>query len=421
MKFIATISLCLVMLSCFGQDVPPANDSTSTNDLKVYLNCGYCYQSYLKTEITWVDFVQDQFVANINLLITSLTTGSSGSAYNLIFIGRDQFDGMRDTLAYTANAIQTDVEIREGLAQTVRMGLVRYLAKAGALNKITIGNALNSDSLKIGIGENPNDDPWNAWVFNVGGNFYGGGQKTSTNMTFYGNVSANRTTAKQKFMFRFTPSYTENRFEYDGFKGNFVQRNLYGAAHYVRAINEHWSYGSFASGQQSIFSNFDFSGELQAAVEYNIYPYKEAQTKAMTFAYFLGVSYMDFSDTTIFNQTTAQLLTQNFNWTAVFNKEWGSVSGSIYGSQYVNLNKKYKLGGYVSLDVRLFKGLSVNGYISYEAIHDQINLRRLSATQEDLLLQQKELATNYSFWTSVGLGYRFGSIYNNVVNPRFSN
>jgi hypothetical protein len=395
------------------------NDSigAKANAIRVYLNCSYCYQSYLKTEITWVDFVQDQYVANINLLITSLSTGSFG----LIFIGKEEFAGMRDTLNYTSNAIQTDNEIRDGLAQTVRLGLMRYLVKTGDIDKISIKSTALADSLKEGIGDNPIDDPWNAWVFNISGNVYGGGQKSNRNFNFWGGLSASQVTADHKFMIRFNPSYSQSYFEYDDFKDTFIQRNLYGAVFYVKAINEHWSIGTFGSASQSIFSNFDLSSEVQAAVEFNVYPYKEAQTKAMTLAYYLGASYLDFTDTTVYNQTKASLLTQNLNWTAIFNKEWGSVTGSVYGSQYINLKEKYKIGAYVSLDVRLFKGLSVNGYLSYERINDQINLRRSSASQEDVLLQQQELATNYSYYMSVGLSYRFGSIYNNVVNPRFNN
>jgi hypothetical protein len=43
----------------------------------------------------------------------------------------------------------------------------------------------------------------------------------------------------------------------------------------------------------------------------------------------------------------------------------------------------------------------------------------LSGTE--VLLRLRELATEYSFDFGVGLSYTFGSIYNNVVNPRFGN
>jgi hypothetical protein len=72
-------------------------------------------------------------------------------------------------------------------------------------------------------------------------------------------------------------------------------------------------------------------------------------------------------------------------------------------------------------DVRIFKGLSASGYASFNIQRDQINIRLDGASQEEVLLQQQELLSNYSFYCYVGLSYRFGSIYNNVVNPRFNN
>ena len=38
----------------------------------------------------------------------------------------------------------------------------------------------------------------------------------------------------------------------------------------------------------------------------------------------------------------------------------------------------------------------------------------------EVLLRQRELATGYRFFVSGGISYRFGSIFNNVVNPRFT-
>ena len=59
----------------------------------------------------------------------------------------------------------------------------------------------------------------------------------------------------------------------------------------------------------------------------------------------------------------------------------------------------------------------MNGEIAY--INDQLNLRKGDLTEAERLLRLKEQATNYSIGGSIGLSYTFGSIYNNVVNPRF--
>jgi hypothetical protein len=52
-------------------------------------------------------------------------------------------------------------------------------------------------------------------------------------------------------------------------------------------------------------------------------------------------------------------------------------------------------------------------------IHNQLSLPAAGASTEDILLRQKELETQYSYFTNITLSYTFGSIYNNVVNPRF--
>lgn len=37
----------------------------------------------------------------------------------------------------------------------------------------------------------------------------------------------------------------------------------------------------------------------------------------------------------------------------------------------------------------------------------------------DILIRLRQLQSGYSYFMSVGLSYTFGSIFNNVVNPRF--
>ena len=50
---------------------------------------------------------------------------------------------------------------------------------------------------------------------------------------------------------------------------------------------------------------------------------------------------------------------------------------------------------------------------------DQISLPRRSATQEEVLLRLRELQSGYEVSVAFGIRYSFGSIFNNVVNPRF--
>ena len=55
----------------------------------------------------------------------------------------------------------------------------------------------------------------------------------------------------------------------------------------------------------------------------------------------------------------------------------------------------------------------------YDKTRESLWSQALTASLEEVLLQRQELATEYRFFFSVGLSYSFGSIFSNVVNPRF--
>lgn len=52
-------------------------------------------------------------------------------------------------------------------------------------------------------------------------------------------------------------------------------------------------------------------------------------------------------------------------------------------------------------------------------VRDQLYLPASGATPEEILARQRVLATDYSYFANFGLSFRFGSVYNNIVNPRF--
>lgn len=177
-----------IISSSHSQDTSHIN--THNAHLKVFLNCGYCYQAYLKTQITWADFVQDQFVADVDLIVATIATGSGGSNYLLQFTGQNHFKGMNDTLTFTTNAINTDGEIRDMLANKVKLGLVRFASKIDVGEDLIISSANVHDIEDLGIGSNPEDDPYNAWVFRINGNANIDAQKVFQSGDFYGNINA---------------------------------------------------------------------------------------------------------------------------------------------------------------------------------------------------------------------------------------
>jgi len=89
------------------------------------------------------------------------------------------------------------------------------------------------------------------------------------------------------------------------------------------------------------------------------------------------------------------------------------------GSHYFHDFNKNRLVVSGELSLRIYKGLSLDIEGRYSKIRDQLSLPRGEATLEEILLHQRELASGYYKSFEIGLSYRFGSVFSNVVNPRF--
>ena len=98
---------------------------------------------------------------------------------------------------------------------------------------------------------------------------------------------------------------------------------------------------------------------------------------------------------------------------------WGDVDVGIDASQYLHDLSRYSAQFSGAVDVRITQGLSIEIGGSFEFIRDQLNLRKGDADLEEVLLRRTQLETDYQAGLSFGFRYRFGSIFNNVVNTRF--
>jgi hypothetical protein len=123
----------------------------------------------------------------------------------------------------------------------------------------------------------------------------------------------------------------------------------------------------------------------------------------------------------VYDKTKELLFGQKLEVTLELIEKWGSISASLEGSHYFHNIKMKKVELYTSLNLRLFKGLSFRVQGGVSLVNDLLNLPKGDISSEDVLLQRKQLASQYEFWGGIGLNYSFGSIFNNVVNPRFGN
>ena len=404
----------------------PADSARAAQDsaLRVFLDCpnSFCDFDYYRTEITFVNWVRDRQFAQVHVLVTAQETGG-GQEYTISFIGLERFAGAEDTLRYVSHRADTQDDLRKGLARVLRLGLVRFAARTPVAPRIEISYAAPAGTAA------QVRDPWNYWVFSVraSSNFYG--EHSYKNNYVNGGISANRITEAWKITFSANESYTQNDYllpVYDSTGaqiGETRSRNItrsYGADVLIaRSAGPHWSTALRASAFSSTYSNQDVTLRGGPAIEFDVFPYTQSTRKLLTLAYGLNVVAFNYRDTTIFNRLSETRLTQNLTLSLDIKQPWGSAGASVEGSHYLHDFSKNHLTFFGNGNFRLYKGLSLDFFTIVELIHDQLSIEKGGASQQEVLLRRRQLATSYSYQGFVGLRYTFGSKFANVVNPRF--
>jgi hypothetical protein len=291
---------------------------------------------------------------------------------------------------------------------------MRYIMK-------TPGN--NLISIKSNLPESANEnvqDKWKSWVFNLNLSGYGNGEKTYSSLQLYSNTSARMVTPKWKIKFGANSDYREAKYVIDDTTTIRTYRRSYDFNHFtVKTLSKHWSAGYFYDLYNNSYGNINLGNSLTAGFEYDVFPYEKSSSKLITFRYKIGCDINQYIDTTIYDKMNETLLSHSLGMGMNYITKWGSTTTSIVYSNYLQDFTKNNLYVSTNVNVRLFKGLSFSGYLYLSMIHDQMALPKGSASLQDVLLQQHQLATQYSYYFNFGLTYTFGSIYNNVVNPRF--
>ena len=125
----------------------------------------------------------------------------------------------------------------------------------------------------------------------------------------------------------------------------------------------------------------------------------------------------NYTEETIYGKMSEMLIDHQFEVSLGLRQPWGTATGGFEAAQILNRQGRYRISAFGGMDVRLFKGFSVGFNGSVSRRRDQLSLRRGEATSEEILVRQRELATDYAFDFGFGISYSFGSIFNSVVNP----
>jgi len=264
------------------------------------------------------------------------------------------------------------------------------------------------------------DDPWNYWVFRIdaGGNM--NGEESNKSLFYRFSLSANRTTENWKINLSANSNTNENTFKIDDEMTIRSQSQNWNVnSLIVKSLSAKWSAGGRAAVTHSSFSNNERAIGFAPGLEYDFFPYSESTRRILTLQYTIGLDVFTYAELTIFDKLHETVPRHTINASLGLRQPWGSLNASSNYSQHLNHLDRSHWSVDGSADVRLFKGFSFDFFGRYEKIKDQIGLRKSEASTEEVLLRVQQLATGYSYFFNFGISYRFGSIFNNVVNPRF--
>lgn len=423
---ITTFAYCLIIFFVYGfsatlhaQKETNPGDTLRKAAVKVFIDCESCDMNYTRQNIPYVNYVRDVKEAQVYILVTGQDAGSGGTQYTITFQGQSIFKGMNDTLVYTSNPDETNTIIREKKTNLMKMGLMRFVARTPVFSEIVIIHNPDLEQEEV-------VDRWNNWVFELSTEPVIMSEEANKQLELRNSINISKVTEEIKLQIELDHFYNREKFiEYANtdssetetyITSERVMNNLF-----VKSLGSHWSAGLNWRLGSSTRENYQFGTEFLPSVEYDIYPYAESTHRQLRILYGVGFQYNNYFDTTIYNKTTETLYKQSINIAYQVQKKWGSVNLSLLGSNYLHDFSKNRLELMAEVNLRIFKGLSVqiDGGVAY--INDQLNLRKGDVSEAERLLKLTELATNYRFVGGIELTYTFGSIYNNVVNPRFGN
>lgn len=395
---------------------------------RVFLDCQRmvpCNDNHFQTEIRFVNWARDREDSDVHVLVTNESVGGGGQRYTLEFIGRGDMAHLSDVLTYVASGTDVELQTLNGLTQTLRLGLMRYAVQAG------FGNEFEIDYLGAGPVATPEAgaqaapraavrDPWNYWTFRVG---LSGNMSVTENRSNYRanpSISADRVTEDWKINLNFSAN---SRREKITLSNDRVVRNdadnWSSSTLLVRSLSPRMSTGFSTSAGSSVANNTKLRMEIAPGIEWGYFPYVEASRRQLLAHYGIGLERSVYREETIFEvlEETVPFHKLGIQYRAV--APWGNAGVGLDASQYLHESGLYNLGASANVSLRIMRGLELSLSASGNRVRDQIYAPLAAISEEDILLGRQNLPTGYDYQASIGLNYRWGSSFSNIVNVRF--
>ena len=418
------ISLLLfigVYYSVFSQAADTSASFMRGQALNVYLDCAYCDLDYFKTNFTTVNYVIERRDADVYILVTAMENGGGGTEYSMLLRGLKRYRAIIDTVVFNLEANATSEVTRDAILRHAQLGLVPYLMKTPAREFLY----LSIDEGKGGFGPTFEEDKWNNWMFMIGG--YGSlyNEKSSKSYGFSGDFYISKVTPEIKVESNTSFNFNESRMDlYEGdsiiFTSFLSQRSFRSSYLLVKSLGDHWGLGGMALYKKSEYLNLNNQIKAGPAVEYNVFKYADATRKQFRFLYRLAWEYSEYIDLTVHNKMDEHRFTQDLGIIFMYKDLWGEVNIDVWGNSYLNDLSQYSVGASAMADISIGKGLYINLSGGFSYVQDQIGLKKETSSAEDFLLGKYQVERDYNYTFSIGITFRFGSIFNNTVNPRFT-
>lgn len=423
-------SLVLVLagagLVAVGPGDVRAQESRQVPDrLNVFFACegDRCDPGPYRARIHWVNWMDGPDNADVRVSMTSESGSGGVISFVMDFAVADSAPGGPDRLFYRSAAADGEATVLDGIATTLAIGLARYAALAGYREFVVLRDARlpGIDPGERVVSAQKVADPWDFWVFTVGGNARAGGSDNRTTRHFAWNLSADRVTPTWKFSFNANGSITTQEIEFSsGTVFESDQRTVNINTTLTYALADHWSVnvssliGKFPTANQKLHLGFN------PGVEYSLFPYEEATRRSLTVRYTIGLAHRNYEERTIYNETAQELWEQLVQARATMRQPWGDLFIVGTGSHFLEDIDRHALGLGGGFSVRLVRGLRFNVSGEISRVHDQVYLSASGITDEETLLKLRELQSFSNMRLNFGFSYQFGSIYNNTVNNRFA-
>ena len=388
--------------------------------VRLYLDCpSYrCSPDFFRSEFPYADFMRSPQDADVQILVAEQETGSGGTEFTITVLGRGRFDGRADTLKAFTQADATEDDQRQAIARQLGLGLARYVATGPFAARFALkytAPASEGAALTQAV-----RDRWNYWAFSARVSTFLNGEQSYTSSNLYGSLNASRITAGLKIQANAYSSKNRSEFEIDDTTTFVNEQRSYGTTLLVApTIGGHWGWAVYGEASRSTYQNQAQDLQLLGGLEYDVWPYEQVSHRLLTIRLTSGLKHFKYDEVTLYGETSETRPVAELETSLSATQKWGSVGVSLDGSTYLHDLEKHKLQLSGNLDIRLVRGLSLSMWGEVASIHDQLFLPAGGATDAEILLRRRQLATDYSYYTSIGLSYSFGSRFNNVVNPRF--